>query len=47
MNINPYKISETFIVNKLKLIKNGNLKLTNYDNEKFSFGDNPWGFLMK
>ena len=39
MNINPYKISETFIVNKLKLIKNGNLKLTNYDNEKFSFGD--------
>ena len=33
------KISEKFIINKLKLIKNGNLKLINYDGKVYHFGD--------
>ena len=39
MNLNPYKISEQFITNKLKLVKNGNLNLINYDNTQKNFGD--------
>tara|TARA_B100000965_G_scaffold404156_1_gene434156 strand:+ start:991 stop:2178 length:1188 start_codon:yes stop_codon:yes gene_type:complete len=39
MNLNPYKISEQFITNKLKLIMNGNLNLVNYDNTQKNFGD--------
>jgi len=33
------KISEKFIISKLKLIKYGNLKLINYDGKVFHFGD--------
>ena len=33
------KISENFIINKLKSIKDGNLKLVNYDGKVFHFGD--------
>ena len=33
------KISEKFILNKLKSIKEGNLKLINYDGSVFHFGD--------
>ena len=33
------KISEKFIISKLKLIKNGNLKLVNYDGKVYHFGD--------
>ncbi len=33
------KISEKFVLNKLKLIKNGNLKLVNYDGKVYHFGD--------
>ncbi len=33
------KITEKFVVSKLKLIKNGNLKLINYDGKVFHFGD--------
>ncbi len=33
------KISEKFVINKLKLIKNGNLKLINYDGKVYHFGD--------
>ena len=33
------KISEKFVVNKLKLIKHGNLKLINYDGKVYHFGD--------
>ena len=32
-------ISEKFVINKLKLIKNGNLKLINYDGKVYHFGD--------
>ena len=32
------KISEKFVLNKLKKIKNGNLKLINYDGKVFRFG---------
>ena len=32
------KISEKFVLNKLKKIKNGNLKLINYDGKVFHFG---------
>ena len=37
------KVSEKFIINKLKLIKKGNLKLVNYDGKVYHFGefDNP------
>ena len=33
------KISEKFVISKLKLIKYGNLKLVNYDGNVFHFGD--------
>ena len=33
------KLSENFVINKLKLIKKGNLKLVNYDGKVFQFGD--------
>jgi len=33
------KISEKFVIGKLKLIKDGNLKLINYDGKVFHFGD--------
>ena len=34
-----YKNIEKFVINKLKLIKNGNLKLINYDGKVYHFGD--------
>ena len=33
------KIAEKFVINKLKLIKKGNLKLINYDGKVYHFGD--------
>ena len=33
------KISEKFVLNKLKFIENGNLKLVNYDGKVYHFGD--------
>ena len=33
------KISERFVLNKLKKISQGNLKLINYDGKVFHFGD--------
>ena len=33
------KLSENFVINKLKLIKKGNLKLVNYDGKVFHFGN--------
>ncbi len=33
------KIAEKFVINKLKIIKNGNLELINYDGQVFQFGD--------
>ena len=33
------KISEKFVISKLKSIKNGNLKLINYDGKVYHFGD--------
>jgi len=33
------KISERFVLNKLKKISHGNLKLINYDGKVFHFGD--------
>ena len=33
------KFSEKFIINKLKSIKNGNLRLVNYDGKVYHFGD--------
>ncbi len=33
------KISEKFVINKLKSIENGNLKLVNYDGKVYHFGD--------
>ena len=33
------KISENFILNRLKKLENGNLKLINYDGKVFHFGD--------
>ena len=33
------KISEKFVLNKLKNISQGNLKLINYDGKVFHFGD--------
>ena len=38
MNFSPQKLSENFILNKLKLIKEGSLNLANHDDEKFVFG---------
>ena len=34
-----FKISEKFVLNKLKSIKKGNLKLINYDGQVYHFGD--------
>ena len=34
-----FKISEKFVLNKLKSIKKGNLKLVNYDGQVYHFGD--------
>ncbi len=34
-----FKISEKFVLNKLKSIKKGNLKLVNYDGQVYQFGD--------
>ena len=34
-----FKFSEKFVFNKLKSIKNGNLKLVNYDGQVYHFGD--------
>ena len=39
MNFSPQKLSENFILNKLKLIKEGSLNLTNHDDKKFVFGN--------
>ena len=33
------KISERFVINKLKKISQGNLKLINYDGKVYHFGD--------
>ena len=33
------KISEKFVLSKLNLIKNGNLRLINYDGKVYQFGD--------
>ena len=33
------KISEKFVINKLKMINQGNLKLVNYDGKVYHFGD--------
>ena len=33
------RISETFILNKLKNVSQGNLRLINYDGKVFHFGD--------
>ena len=35
MNFSPQKLSENFILNKLKFIKEGSLNLINYNDEKF------------
>ena len=34
-----FKISEKFVLNKLRFIKKGNLKLVNYDGQVYLFGD--------
>jgi len=39
MNFNPSKIAENFILNKLKSIKGGSLKLENYNQEIKKFGE--------
>jgi cyclopropane-fatty-acyl-phospholipid synthase len=39
MNFNPSKISENFILNKLKSIKGGSLSLKNYNDETKLFGE--------
>ena len=39
MNFSPQKLSENFILNKLKLVKEGSLNLINYNDEKFVFGN--------
>ena len=39
MILNPYKISEKFVLKKLKFISNGNLSLSNYDGKLYNFGD--------
>jgi len=38
MILNPYKLSENFIKNKLTLIKDGSLNLTNYDRSNKIYG---------
>ena len=37
--MNLSRISEKFVINKLKKITNGNLKLINYDGKVYHFGD--------
>ena len=37
--MNIKKLSEKFVLNKLKTLKKGNLKLVNYDGKVFHFGD--------
>ena len=39
MNFSPQKLSENFILNKLKLVKKGSLNLINHNDEKFVFGN--------
>jgi len=39
MTLNPYKISEKFVLKKLALIKNGSLILNNHDGNTNVFGD--------
>ena len=35
-----YKIAEQFVLNKLKKLENGRLRLFNHDGEVFNFGKN-------
>ena len=39
MNFSPYKISENFVLGKLKNIKDGYLILENYDGKIYQFGN--------
>ena len=39
MIFNSQKVSEKFILNKIKLIKHGSLSLVNYDGKEFIFGE--------
>ena len=39
MNLNPYKISENYILKKLKTIRYGKLILENYNSESYIFGE--------
>ena len=39
MILNPYKISENFVLKKLKSISNGSLTLINYNGDTYNFGD--------
>ena len=39
MILNPYKISENFVLKKLRLISNGSLSLSNHDGKLYNFGD--------
>ena len=39
MIISPYKISENFVLTKLKIINNGKLILQNYNGESYIFGN--------
>ena len=39
MILNPYKISENFVLKKLRLNSNGSLSLSNHDGKLYNFGD--------
>ena len=39
MNLNPYKISENFVLKKLKTINSGKLILQNYNSKIHTFGE--------
>ena len=39
MILNPYKISENFVLKKLNYIKDGRLTLENYDGKIHQFGN--------
>ena len=39
MILNPYKISENFVLKKLSYIKDGRLTLENYDGKVHQFGN--------
>ena len=39
MILSPYRISENFVLKKLKFIKSGSLTLNNYDGKLYNFGD--------